>query len=325
MAGRSNFSAWPFRFQFRAVDTVFFPHGKAGNVLRGAFGSIFRRLACVPHCSQATSCEIAGQCAYALTFEPRQQWAETSGPSGLADWPRPFVFRALHLDGKRIPPGAEFYFDVVLFESPEKVLPYFVLAFRALAEAGIGPAHGRANLSSVEELPIRTVVYDGKRLQNRALPGLAFNLTKSPGESVSALRVKFLTPTELKAGGELIDAPEFPAVLRRLRDRISNLRSLYQGGPLELDFAALGKAADEVRISRSSLRRVELERFSSRTRQSHPLGGFVGEVEYEGNLSPFLPYLRAGEWTGVGRQTVWGKGSFSIAQADDYPNDINNL
>jgi len=222
------------------------------------------------------------------------------------------VFRALHLDGKRIEPETEFHFDVVLFESPEKVLPYFVLAFRALVDAGVGPARGRAILSSVEELPTGTSVYDGKRLRDRALPGIEFNVSESTGESARALRVKFLTPTELKTGGEIIDRPEFSVLLRRLRDRISNLRLLYQGGPLEVDFAAIGAAAEGIRISRSSLRRVEVERFSTRTRQSHPLGGFAGSVEYEGDLAPFLPYLRAGEWSGVGRQTVWGKGSFAI-------------
>ena len=230
MAGISLFSAWQFRFKIRALDTVLCPEGKAGNVLRGAFGSIFRRLACIPGCSDAKSCEIAGQCAYALTFEPRQEWTETSGPSGLSDWPRPFVFRALHLDGTRIKPETEFHLDVVLFESPEKMLPYFVLAFRALVEAGIGPARGRAILSSVEELPTGTPVYDGIRLHDLALPGLAFNFSESASESINTLRVTFLTPTELKAGGELIDRPEFPILLRRLRDRISNLRLLYQGG-----------------------------------------------------------------------------------------------
>jgi hypothetical protein len=300
-----------------ARDAIYFPQGKAGNVLRGAFGSIFRRLACIPDCTDANACEIAGQCAYALTFEPRQKWAEASGPSGLADWPRPFVFRALHLDGKRIAPEAEFYFDVVLFESPEKVLPYFVLAFRALVDAGIGPARGRAVLSTVEELPSGTPVYDGKRLLDRALPGLAFDFSGGEGEGVRALRVEFLTPTELKAGGELMERPEFPALLKRLRDRISNLGSLYQGGALKMDFGEIGRAAEAVRISRSALRRVDVGRFSSRTQQSHPLGGFVGMVEYEGDLSRFLPYLRAGEWTGVGRQTVWGKGCFSILDTDN--------
>ena len=317
MAGRSLFHAWPFRFKFVAVDGLYFPEGKAGNVLRGAFGSIFRRLACIPGCSDAKACEIGGQCPYALTFEPRQQsaksaGAETTGPSGLADWPRPFVFRALHLDEKRIAQDEEFHFDVILFEAPAKVLPYFVLAFRTLVEAGIGPTRGRAVLSSVEELPSGNPVYDGKRLGNRELPGLAVDISPETSESGRLLRVEFLTPTELKSGGELTESPEFPMLLRRLRDRISNLRMLYQDGPLDVDFAELGRAAEGIRISRSSLRRVEVERFSSRTRQSHSLGGFVGEVEYEGDLSRFLPYLRAGEWTGVGRHTVWGKGYFTI-------------
>ena len=38
----------------------------------------------------------------------------------------------------------------------------------------------------------------------------------------------------------------------------------------------------------------------------------MGSVEYEGDLTPFLPFLRAGEWAGVGRQTVWGKGFFPL-------------
>jgi hypothetical protein len=38
------------------------------------------------------------------------------------------------------------------------------------------------------------------------------------------------------------------------------------------------------------------------------LGGFVGDAEYEGELGEFMAYLLAGKWTGVGRQTVWGKG-----------------
>jgi hypothetical protein len=38
----------------------------------------------------------------------------------------------------------------------------------------------------------------------------------------------------------------------------------------------------------------------------------VGEADYEGELGEFLPILRAAEYTGVGRQTVWGKGSIGV-------------
>jgi len=57
---------------------------------------------------------------------------------------------------------------------------------------------------------------------------------------------------------------------------------------------------------------VELARRSSRTGRVHPIGGFVGEAEYEGELGEFVPYLKAGKWVGVGRQTVWGKGEISV-------------
>jgi len=53
-------------------------------------------------------------------------------------------------------------------------------------------------------------------------------------------------------------------------------------------------------------------RRSSRTGQTHSLGGFVGKAEYQGDLTEFVPYLRAAQWTGVGRQTAWGKGEFTL-------------
>ena len=61
-------------------------------------------------------------------------------------------------------------------------------------------------------------------------------------------------------------------------------------------------------MTRCDIHHVETSRRSGRTGQIHSLGGFVGEAEYEGDLTEFVPYLRAAQWTGVGRQTAWGKG-----------------
>ena len=160
-----------------------FPEGKAGNIVRGAFGTIFRQLACVPECRDARACELAASCPYAKVFEPRQQWTEAAGPSGLADWPRSFVFRAMHLDGRRLQAGEPFHFDLVLFETPNAVLPYFVLAFRQLAEAGLGPGRGRAALTRVEDLAAGggEPVFDGSRLVNRELAGIRFDLSGTNG------------------------------------------------------------------------------------------------------------------------------------------------
>ena len=43
-----------------------------------------------------------------------------------------------------------------------------------------------------------------------------------------------------------------------------------------------------------------------------PLFSLIGSVVYEGALGEFVPYLRVAEWTGVGRQTTWGKGEITV-------------
>jgi CRISPR/Cas system endoribonuclease Cas6 (RAMP superfamily) len=62
--------------------------------------------------------------------------------------------------------------------------------------------------------------------------------------------------------------------------------------------------------------RTEAFRRSSSTGHLHSIGGFTGWAEYSGPIGKFLPLLQIGRWTGVGRQTVWGKGEIRIGSAD---------
>jgi hypothetical protein len=127
------------------------------------------------------------------------------------------------------------------------------------------------------------------------------------GRPVHRLRVHFLTPTELKGA----DRPEFGILMARIRDRVSTLRELYGEGPLEIDFKAFGERASRVSMTRCELVAVAAERTSRSTGQRHSLGGFTGVAEYEGDVSEFMSYLEIARWTGVGRQTVWGKGEIA--------------
>ena len=156
-------------------------------------------------------------------------------------------------------------------------------------------------------------VFDGERFQMGALAApIVVDMSEPPGW-VDRMRVRFLTPTELKSEHQVAERPEFGILFGRLRDRISTLRTLYDSGPLEIDFRAMGERAAAVRMVRCEVQRTEVERLSSRTGQRHSLGGFVGEAEYEGELGEFVGYLRLGKWVGVGRQTVWGKGEVEVA------------
>ena len=89
--------------------------------------------------------------------------------------------------------------------------------------------------------------------------------------------VGFETPTELKAGGETVERPEFGILVARIRDRISTLRALFDDGPLTINFREFGERAEHIRITRCNIHHVDRSRRSSRTGQVHSLGGFVGE------------------------------------------------
>jgi hypothetical protein len=287
------------RFHFLAEDPVRFPRGKAPNLLRGAFGTVFRRLVCLPECESSRECEWRKSCGYARIFEPHLD----AGPSGLADPPRPFVFRARHLDGCAIPPGGVFHFDIHVFDLNDTTVPYFRLVFAELGREGLGPGRSRAKLTEVEHLDL-----DGLIVTEISEPPPCV-LSLAPAlEPVRRVRVRFLTPTELKADDGVAERPEFSVLLKRIRDRVFNLAGFYGGDSHEIDFRAFGDRAAEVRMTRCDIERVEVTRLSSRTGQRHSLGGFTGVAEYEGDLAEFLPFLTAAQFTGVGRQTTWGKG-----------------
>jgi hypothetical protein len=289
-----TFDFYRFRFHFRALDPVYLPHGKSANMVRGAFGNVLH---------DAVPREV-----YSRLFEPGAKLAQS--PSGLADWPRPFVLRVAHLDGLTIQPGQSFYLDAHVFDLHEPALGYFRAALIQLADQGLGPGRGRAELERTEQLDLD----DGaKALWDTPDPPSRV-LLDPVAECPGAVTIRFQTPTELKSGGSLAARPEFPVLFSRLRDRISTLRALYGDGPLDVDFAGLGERAATIRMVRCELNWERVQRKSGRTGQVHSIGGFTGQAEYQGELGEYLPWLRAARWVGVGRQTVWGKGDVRVLE-----------
>jgi hypothetical protein len=226
-----------------------------------------------------------GYCLPEEIFRPHRE----AGPSGLRDAPRPFVLRVRHLDGVTLVAGQSFEIGVNLFAP--SLLPVFRNGLQNLASAGLGP--GRIPLDA------------------GALDVVEQSFDLAAHEPYKQLDVLFLTPTEIK-GWNCCGLPPFEILAARARDRVSALCSLYGSGELGLDFRGLAERAREVRTLSGVLAAVRSQRTSSRTGQTHPLSGFTGSVIYEGELSEFVPLLRAACCTGIGRQTVWGHGEIAL-------------
>jgi hypothetical protein len=212
-------------------------------------------------------------------------------------------------------------------------VPYFVLSFRELADEGLGLNRARCALDRVEQVGVSSndsgsAVSEAKLIYSAADQVLRANgsttaedfvnsslreFHASNGEqSTQRITIRFLTPTFLRADGEVIRRPEFHHVFKRLRDRINALCTFFGDGPLDLDFRGLGERAEKVRTTSAEIDWVERYRTSSRTCQRHELSGFVGEATYEGRLSEFLRWLALGELVHVGKHTAWGNGQVTV-------------
>jgi hypothetical protein len=227
------------------------------------------------------------------------------------------VIRAAALNGRSFVAGELFHVDVHIFDLAEPVLEYLLLVFLQLASDGIGAGRGRVALDSVYTLtaarkPGVCLYRNGQCLlpETRAIE---LPLLPDDDAPINGAILRFVTPTEVKSGGEVLRSAPFPAVFARARDRVATLASLYTDPlGLDIDFHSMAQRAASVELVSSDLRWVETRRRSSRTGQVHPLGGFVGEARYAGPMAEFLPILRAAYWTGIGRQTVWGKGVVDV-------------
>lgn len=197
--------------------------------------------------------------------------------------------------------GQTFSLGVNVFDLATEVMAAIETGFRAIAAAGVGPQR-----SPIMFLEIET------------LDPISIDLSAS-AEPVESIRVQFLTPTELKGIADWVQNPEFSTLACRIRDRVSTLCSLYGEGPLSINFEEFARQSSSVETGKVALHQREVSRRSTRSGQCHRLGGVIGEVQYSGQIGPFLPYLEAARWTGVGRHTVWGQGELAAYPLPGQP------
>ena len=331
------------------------PAYNKGNSLRGGFGSAFRRLVCVDLRWQCAECSLRYTCPYTKVFNPFIP-PDAVQFTGNQNIPRPFVFKPPLTAQTRYAPGEPLVFDLVVIGEAVDYLPYFIAAFRELGTTGFGLNRAHVQLARVESIATdgaATAVYEASNNTVRPAPAMALEVAgsrssvsgkenddRSPATAdrlptADYVCLDFLTPTSLKSGstanqpGAIVRRPAFHLILKRLRDRVNALATFYGGGPLALDFKALGEAAERVETVFDRTRWVERARASRRpsgpttdyrrpaTVLPHDLSGFVGRITFRGDLAPFLPLLRIGEYVHVGKNAVFGNGWFVMKSAVD--------
>lgn len=312
-----------FRFQLEPKALLHMPAYNKGNVIRGGFGSTFRRIVCHANCREPESCELRNVCPYTAVFHPFVP-EDSEKISKNRDIPRPFVIKPPLETKETYAPGERLSFDLVLIGKAGDYLPYFIVTFKELSHIGLGRSRTALDLILVESLGINgdtAPVYSQETNLVQPPPNALSweNIIHTDGykdgfRNVRRVTLRFLTPTMLKVDGALVRRPTFATLLKRLRDRINALSYFYCGKGLEIDFKAFGAEADKICTVQDSVHWVDSNRYSRRRQVNHDLSGFIGEIMFAGELAPFLPYLKLGEYVHVGKNAVFGNGWYQITE-----------
>ncbi len=309
-----------YRLTLVARDRLELPPYK-GSTLRGGFGINFKRMVCFqPKGQPCQACLLRHNCPYPYLFEsfPPPGAEVLSKNQYIA---RPFVIEPPLDDRTEYLPGESFSFRLTLVGRAQQLLAYLVVAFQELGRiTGLGRGRGKYRLGRVEVLhPLSgetALVYQENRPETILMPQLPVTAGQIDAQAATLsphrIRLRFLTPTRLVHRGSMVADPPFHVLLRRLLDRVSSLSYFHCGQRWEIDFKGWIKRAKEIRLADCHTDWMNVERYSGRQDARLSLGGFVGDVVYEGELAPFLPLLVLGSLVHVGKATVFGNGRYQI-------------
>ncbi|MFN8577117.1 MAG: CRISPR system precrRNA processing endoribonuclease RAMP protein Cas6 [Candidatus Sericytochromatia bacterium] len=296
-----------FDISIKPKELIVLPRENKGNILRGGFGHTFKNMICVKNFDfKCKECEFLNNCPYPTVFESSPP-SNSEILSKNADIPRPFVIKAPITKKTEYTNQDTIKFSLVLVNKVIKLLPYFITTFKELGIQGINkPNKGKFDILSIKTN--EKDIYNDGVLQN-----YSEYLTFDKKEKVSYIKLEFLTETTLKDKGIIIQNPNFSSLIKRLRDRISSL-ALFYGDGWNIDFKQLGLDAEKVIKTEDNTYWNEKSRFSKRKGVKHDMSGFIGEVAFEGDITPFMEILEIGQYIHVGKGAVFGNGWYRIVE-----------
>lgn len=291
--------------------------GFKGNAFRGALGKTLRNLTCVfkGSATPCKECLVREQCIYSKLFES-PHLPDGSVLGHVENAPHPFVLYVPDPYRLEYPGQSQMHFFLTLLGEAMEYIPYFILVFEELGQLGLGSTRTPFKIETVRcnGTPIYHPAEKRISTEHAIYRGLDFGLETWPEKT---LIIELLTPTRLKFEKQLQKFITFEMLIRNLLRRIQLLSALYCGGPERVDFREQIDQAKNIQITDSQIHWEQQTRFSFRQEQNVALGGVSGWVKVVGDVAPFMPYLRIGEFLHVGKSTAFGLGKIRIGKSDE--------
>ena len=203
-----------------------------------------------------------------------------------------------------------FTVGIVVIGSAINYFEFFYLTLLRVVEAGV------STLLSPEQYTLRTFSLDYQGIRHE------FTQTDSLHESVILLSVQHImqnsvhsehvrlllkSPLRLFNNGSIAHRFDFAMFFRSQLRRCSSLCAYYGTGELDLDFAALSRAAQNVAVLEDDIRYTQ-PLWSKRQNRA----GLTGTVECAGLVEPMFSLLLLGSYFNAGKGAAFGSGYHKV-------------
>lgn len=292
-----------FQFDLVAKDELRLPPYK-GSAFRGLLGHALLKTVCVVNKLQCVDCLLRQNCAYAYLFETFNDRNEKVA--------HPFLIEPPLTENTLYPAGDLLKVNVILMGRAIDYLPYIIHTFREMGKRGIGYSRGKFWVKEVylRSNGVKQCIYNQEEqtINTRFERLNLFGLPKVPTEQIT---IQFITPTAIKVNNQVSRSINFEILIKTIIRRLKAL-SYYHNGRTEDLFKIDFERVQQIRTVSENLRPYYWERLSNRQKQKIGFEGFVGEIQFEGDLTPFSHLLAMGEHVHIGRGTVYGMGMYRM-------------
>lgn len=284
--------------------------GYLGSTIRGIMGHCFREFVCHTPDARCIDCVKQYNCSYVHSF------SNTGGKGGAIN---PFVLYPHTQDKTEWRSGDECKFDITLFGYAAEQPQIYMDALLGMAKKGWGSGRIPFELKWVTDSDTGRLLYADGTIWMRNLTPHAMRIHEG---NARAAFISFRTPVRIISGGELFSDLPFHVLMRFLAGRFSLVTQVCTDFVMELELEEMLKMAKQITTISQEWRNVDFTRYSM-NQKNHKLElpARIGWALYEGNLTPFVPYLEAGRYLQVGKNTTIGFGNYDVYYDGEVSDD----
>lgn len=256
---------------------------------------------------------VIGKILYQTDQEAYQYlYANGMKAGGQQDTVKPYILEPpdLRIGKRMLEKGEKLSFNFLLLGDAIRYISSVVTALEKIEQYGLGAGRYPFRLLQMIHMEEQRVLWRegiyypaGKkevRIPYRVLP------------EVEGACIRLRTPLRIRRSGELLTDVSFDVLIRNITNRVMALTERY-GGWVDREAAEqLQKISSEIRTVTANLKVEELERYSNRLQEKMNFSGLLGEMEFAGDLTPFVPWLHVAEILHIGRNTTFGMGKVQV-------------